>query len=360
MFEIIGLLFNLLNKVIPKRNKVVISSFPDYEDMTRGVISQLLETEVIVLLTSANSKAPIWLPAHVKSCPKNSLKGAWHILTSSEIYYTHGLFSFFNKINKSKQVVINMWHGMPLKNIGLLDGKTNVPDSHYLYSTSVFFQDIMARSFGKISEDVLISGLPRNNILTQTVTNPTLNVLKEQYEKIYVWLPTYRKSNVGDVRIDGASSSLYGFDDFDIENLNRIMEEQNTLVIIKPHPMAVVGSYNADLTNVKLINEEWLFINGMTLYELLAASDMLWTDFSSVFVDYLLTKKTILFLIPDFDEYKKNRGLTFDINETKLPGVVFFDENSFIAYLKSNENKKGDRGEQIFNTVETFVLPSTV
>ena len=58
-------------------------------------------------------------------------------------------FMALRKISFNRQKIINMWHGMPLKKMGLLDNESVMPDSHYIYSTSKFFQEIMADVFGK-------------------------------------------------------------------------------------------------------------------------------------------------------------------------------------------------------------------
>ncbi|PMO59267.1 hypothetical protein BCT07_09660 [Vibrio breoganii] len=350
-------LINLFNKFInKKKNRTSIISFPDFDDQTRGILTHLDDQQVVILISGDRSKKPAWLDERVLVIRKKSIHGLWMLLTSSQIFYTHGVFSGFKKVAYSRQKLINMWHGMPLKNIGLLDNKTQIPDSHYVYSTSPFFQKLMSEAFGKKLNEVLISGLPRNDILTKKVVNPALIQLKKEYDNIYVWLPTYRKSSIGDIREDGGSTSLYCFDDFDVDKLNEILKEKNSLVIIKPHPMAVLDKVNDEHSNIKIINEDWLFFNGMTLYELLGASDMLWTDFSSVFVDYLLTQKPILFLIPDLEEYKCNRGLTFELNEIELPGVVLQEEDSLFAYLTSDSDASTCAKDKVFNTVHNFSL----
>ena len=204
----IDIIFNCLNRVIPKQNKNVISSFPDFDDMTKGIIP-FLEGRTVLLLQKADQKPPTWLPDNIQCYKKNSLLGFYHILTSKTVYFTHGLFGFFKAQEESKQKVINLWHGMPLKNIGLLDGKKTPVSCHKVLSTSVLFQGLMAKAFGLKIEDVLLSGLPRNDILQQTTANVELIKIKNNYANVYVWLPTYRKSTFGDIRQDGAEWCSY-------------------------------------------------------------------------------------------------------------------------------------------------------
>lgn len=348
-------ILNLLNKIVFKKKKrSSIISFPDFDDQTRGILTHLEDHQVVILISGDRTKKPAWLDERVLLIRKKSIRGIWILLTSSQIFYTHGVFLGFKKIAYSRQKLINMWHGMPLKNIGLLDNKTQVPDCHYVYSTSPFFQKLMSEAFGKKLNEVLISGLPRNDILTKKVVNPALIQLKKEYDNIYVWLPTYRKSSIGDVREDGGSTSIYCFDEFDVNKLNEILKKKNSLVIIKPHPMAVLDKVNDDHSNIMIINEDWLFKHEMTLYELLGASDMLWTDFSSVFVDYLLTQNPILFLTPDLESYKNNRGLTFDLSEIDLPGEIILVENDLFNLIEFGLPIVKKYNYKHFNSVSFF------
>jgi CDP-glycerol glycerophosphotransferase (TagB/SpsB family) len=328
-------LLNLLNRLIPKKGeRIIISSFPDFDDMTRAILEK---ESVIVLLGQKRSKKPKWLPSNVRFFYKYSLKGLWLFLTASKIYYTHGMYRGFKKVSESKQLVINLWHGMPLKKIGLLDGKGVICDAHYVYCSSEFFAPVICSSFGIWRDQLIIDTLPRNRILLRQSDNNYLSSLTAKYERIIVWLPTYRKSNAGDIRSDGSSenSSVFGFEGLDSEKLDLILANKNNLVIVKPHPMAVFTSTNMTLKNIKVIDESWLYAKGVTLYELLSISDELWTDFSSVYVDYELTGKKILFTATDLEEMKLGRGLNFDIDEINLPGPLVQTNFELLDYIRN-------------------------
>jgi CDP-glycerol glycerophosphotransferase (TagB/SpsB family) len=348
-------ILNLLNIILFKKKRTSIISFPDFDDQTRGILNYLDHHEVVILISGNREKRPAWVDERILIIRKNSILGIWMLLTSNQIFFTHGIFGGFKKIAYSRQKLINMWHGMPLKNVGFLDIKAGpLPDFHYAYSTSPFFQKILSEVFGKKLCEVLITGLPRNDILTKPVVNPALIQCKKEYDSVYVWLPTFRKSNIGDIRDDGGGTSIYCFDEFDVNKLNEILKKKNSLVIIKPHPMAVLDKAIDGYSNIMLINEDWLSTNEMTLYELLGASDMLWTDFSSVFVDYLLTQKPILFITPDLELYKNNRGFTFDLSEIELPGKIITVERELFEFLELEQNLLKSKNNELFNLVPYF------
>ncbi|HFQ5034197.1 CDP-glycerol glycerophosphotransferase family protein [Vibrio vulnificus] len=334
---VLGYIFNLLNKIVPKENeKIVISSFPDFDDMCRGVL-ECEEGRIVILLNDNHRTIPSWVKDNTITVRKNSIFGLYHILSSKKIYYTHGLFGFFKPLDESTQLVINIWHGMPIKNIGYLDGKKSVSNFHYTISQSPFFLKIIAKAFGVPFDRVLIQNLPRNNILLKKSSNEELRTLKYKYKKVHTWLPTYRKSCIGDIRTDGEKLPFFSFSDMNVNELNNIFKEKNELLIIKPHPMAEKDEgMNESYSNIKVIDESWLLEKDVTLYELLSETDALWTDYSSVFIDYLLVNRPILFVIPDFEIYKNSRGFTFDVSEKSLPGKLIKSDKELINFLKED------------------------
>lgn len=301
-------------------NRIVYLGFPDFDDMLRGLLPYLNSSEVIIL-TSDNSLAPSWLNQYnVKIIKKKSLKGFYYLISAKIIYYTHGIYAFYPLVDQSRQKIINLWHGMPLKNIGYLDGKENVPNSHYCLATSDFFADLMSKAFGLPLDKVLVSGLPRNDLLIEETGNSYLLSLKKAYSTIICWLPTYRKSKVGDIRSDGKSNANA---EYDWAAINQYCLSQDALLILKPHPMDASVNINTDFSHIMILNEKKINERNTSLYEVLSISDMLWTDYSSVFIDYTLTNKPIIFISPDLNEYKKSRGFAYDINDHPLPGKSF-------------------------------------
>lgn len=330
----IVIIINLFNFILKKnKNRKVIVSFPDFDDMTRGLINNL-SGEIIILSTVKYKNSPLWLRDDIKVIKKNSIKGIFYLITSSEIYFTHGLFSGFKKQKYQIQKLINVWHGMPLKNIGYLDGKNRVPECHKIMVTSSFFIKIMSDAFGVDSRDIIVSGLPRNQILL----NESKNLFFLSKCKNILWLPTYRKSKVGDIRLDSNHNSLFGLKDVDLAVLNRFLIQHGIFLYVKPHPMASFYERVESLSNIVFINEDWLFGKGITLYELMSGVDELWTDFSSVFIDFMCTGKPIKFIADDVSDYKKMRGFVFDIDKFRLPGVFISSFDELLNSIHNDDN----------------------
>ena len=91
-------------------------------------------------------------------------------------------------------------------------------------------------------------------------------------------------------------------------------------------------SHNALLN--ELLPDENVDIN-----ELYVMSDLLITDYSSVFFDYAILNRPILFYMYDLEEYRDElRGFYLDINK-ELPGKITIDEDELLSVIK-NENYK--------------------
>ena len=355
LMALITKVFTFINYIAPKfERKVSFLGYPDFDDTLRGMLPHI-EKELVVLAHNELIIIPDWVPQNVTYCRKKSLTGIYHLLTSKTIYFTHGVSIYFDPIKENRQKVINLWHGMPLKNIGLLDTAQKISRSHYSIASSNFFKGVIAKAFGMKSESVIVCGLPRNEILLSQSANSTIISIQAEYDKVFVWLPTYRKSTEGDVRVDGKELPLYGFDEFDISSLNEILKSINAALYIKPHPMSALA--DAELvcySNVFIINEEWLGKKSITLYELLSISDELWTDFSSVYIDYLVTGKAIKFVINDLNEYESSRGFTFDIVSHGFPGELILTQEALFTSIISPANDLGLVDLEHYHSIKRF------
>ena len=332
MKSIILKFLTLINKAIPKNNHYIIfTSYPDMSDNSYAFYEYMLKnhsTKYTFIWLVEPSYSNIDMDyKHTKIISKKSLLGFYYYCLSKYIFFTHGLYNGIQ--NSKKQTVVNLWHGMPLKNIGYLDNKSEFPKANFSIATSSTFQTIMSKAFNQPLDSVLVTGQPRNQYLLD-INNSLLekfDVHKNDYQKVIAWLPTYRKSNFGDIRNDGTTQELLPMvNKNELLVLDTYFKEQNIFCFIKLHPMDSLSKTDFDTyTHIKiLINDD--FTKASTqLYSFLAHIDALITDYSSVFIDYMLTKKPIGFVIPDIDSYASNRGFVFDNVLDKLPGTLIQD-----------------------------------
>jgi len=327
------------------RNRILFNSFPDFSDNSFALFSELNKKnkgyELIWLVKDKKLIQKLQKEyKYSKFIYKYSLKGFFYFYTSKYIFITHGIFHGFKR--KKQQVVVNLWHGMPLKKIGLDDNKNidEISQQDYLIATSMFFQDIMSKAFGIKKEKVLITGQPRNDLLFKKDNHEKIkDILKVKNEEIILWMPTYRKSIVGDIRIDGEILDVLKIKN--LKNIDQKLDKLNKKIIIKIHPMDyinnIIEEYNL-FNNIKVINNEFFEKNEVTLYELLGMADKLITDYSSVYIDYLILDKPIGFFIPDLKKYSNDRGFYENNLNESLPGPILEQDNDLINFIINDED----------------------
>ena len=275
---------------------------------------------------------------------KNSIKGLWFFLKSKYIFHTHGIYNKLPLLDD--QINFNLWHGMPLKNIGYLDNNKLVPKSNYLLATSLVFQKIMSKSFNIVQEKVLITGQPRNDFILDNKFNllELFNLKVDQFQKSILWMPTYRKSIIGDIRNDGNTERVSDFfSNESLITLNKSLKDYESICFIKLHPMDYMHANDfIILSNIKFLDNSFFEKSGVALYSVFSSIDLLLTDFSSVYIDFLLVEKPIAFVFSDFNEYLNSRGFVFDNAKEFMPGEIITNMNELVLYLENLIVSKND------------------
>lgn len=261
-------------------------------------------------------------------------------------------------IKKPGQVYINIWHGTPLKKLGCTKNarnhhrngvqQKNFIDADYLLYPNEYTRDHMLESY-KVSNlmpgKILMCGYPRTGGLMEAAEGD-LTALKAQLapngEKIYAFMPTFR--DYLDVETVVAQSKEL------LDYLDGQMDDSRILYVNLHHRV----SDSIDYSGFKHIRQ---FPPTVDSYKLLAATEALISDYSSVFFDYLALRKQIILYAYDYELYKSKRGvymeltdLPFDIAETKEAvweaiqrGKTYDDEavhETFCHYDDSNNAKK--------------------
>jgi len=263
------------------------------------------------------------------------------------IITSHGfLTSYFSYFKIKNVITINLWHGIPLKSMGLMNktGKDILEgvQSDYFISTSEFYNTIMNSCVALKSSNYYITGYPRNDYLFKENGNRNLELLIKrdlQNEKIILYAPTYRdvKRNISDLFNDG---NIFAFDKFDMISFDKFLKENNLMFLLKLHPNEekILNKQKIYSDNIFLIKSEHLQQEKMDLYKILNAVDLLITDYSSIYFDYLLLDRPIIFVPVDFNLYKETRGFLLEPYDFWTPGPKCLDQNSLHVEIIKNLN----------------------
>ena len=317
--------YTVLRILVPTNPKQIgFVGCPDSTDNSRALFEELLEsprahecrliclvTNVLISRDILEREFPDVALGNVSTVSKNTLRGVWSFLRCRHVFITHGSYSFVHV--GYHQTIVNLWHGMPIKNIGTYDNKTKskICFMHYTIATSEYFADIMAKVFNLPMDRVLVTGLPRNEWLF--VQEEGYFALKEGHAKLIVWLPTFRISCVTEIRRDSNENSDDTLNADTLAKLDEMLEGSNVMLVIKFHPMDIKNHQAWSFyRNIRIYTDLRFRAERLNLYKLLACSDALVTDFSSCAIDYLLLNKPIGIFALDTSSYV--RGF--------IPGVL--------------------------------------
>lgn len=270
-----------------------------------------------------------------------SLRFWYHSCTAKYCFYTHNLLG---QRTKGGQKNIFLTHGTPIKDTrGMFWAPYENTD---IISTSEFAAYLRCKTFEGGNDIVRILGFPRNDCLFKSdkKTDNYFNKIKK--DKFIIWLPTFKRHNISVDRQDfdeNKDSDISILSPDFMENLNKYLNKKNILLLIKYHP-----SQNLDYVSLKsysnliTLTNEQLEKNNVDLYSLMGKSDALITDFSSVYIDYLLVDKPIGFELGDYESYKNGRGFIVDSPLDYMPGDKIKDQTdlySFIDNISSGVDK---------------------
>lgn len=248
---------------------------------------------------------------------------------------------------RKDQVYMQTWHAAgAFKKFGMdiIDERSGEKSAwrkdadnwNYLLCSSEEVREIYGNAFGISTDKVYPIGIPRNDCFYEKKTkNKFKNIVNELTEnkenkKIILYAPTFRDNNEFKLM-------------FDFENLyNELSDEY--IILLKLHP-----NISQDIINIddKYKDFAFNFSNYGETQELLLASDVLITDYSSIIFDFALTGNPILFYAYDLDLYKdKLRGFYYEY-ENFIPGPIVKTESDLIMKLKDFEKLKSTSEEVV-------------
>lgn len=326
LLNIIANFINIINYFVPKKqNQIIFYSMPDFSDNSKALYEEMLKQGLhkkysLVWVVKQPEKY-IMINQNTKFVAHKSVKGIWEFMRSRYIIRTHSFMG--NKYVKRKQYTVNLFHGQPLKGIGTTENppkKMSKNNFEFMPVTSDFFRMTMSVCFNTEISRIFITGLPRNDFLFDTKGVLQSLGIKQEYRKIIIWMPTFRNSKSG--YNDGMQSEtgLPIIAQNDLSLLNEYLHRKNVLLIVKLHPWADRGSIIKDKHSNILLLEQDMIPTDYSLYNVIGATDVLLTDYSSVYIDYLILNKPIGFVFDDIEKYKQTRGGLYEDMIDYMPG----------------------------------------
>jgi CDP-glycerol glycerophosphotransferase (TagB/SpsB family) len=260
--------------------------------------------------------------------------------------------------------IVQIWHGAPLKHIELdqfrtrlarLSGWANLalglhkrvigryPCFDLVVTTSQAFTDLAFRDAFRAREFVC-TGYPRNDVLLRhgetrvslagleaiNVDAHVLEAVREARSRgrtIILYVPTYRKD--GGNPFDGP---------MDLARLSRFALENSALVVLKLHPLVPITTETDGCLG--LIHYD----SRADVYPLMPLCDILVTDYSSIFFDYLLLDRPVVFFAYDLAQYLAQDSAMYFPYDSMTPGGVCQDQDGLerlLAQILADDGRDG-------------------
>jgi CDP-glycerol glycerophosphotransferase (TagB/SpsB family) len=272
-----------------------------------------------------------------------SLKGFFLFLQSKHVIISYGISAapfFPYYLHEKCKHVIYLGHGIPMKRMGLQTkawqkyGKRYQMQKYsYMAACSPLEQVLHGAGFNIDMNHVWVSGLPRNDYLLSASKDEAL-IEKHPYlnQKVMLYAPTWREET--------QSAEFFPFKDFDSEQLDAFLEKEQAFILLRGHKEDIKRADELsrfDVSKMKRVikADQDLFPD---VYELLPYVDVLLTDYSSIWIDYLLLDRPIVFIPYDLEEYKETKGLFLDF-EKNTPGYKANSYKEFETQIETYLNK---------------------
>ena len=346
-----------LSFLVPRSNKVWVC-IGWHTNKEREIFADNSKYFFLHLSNNALNIRPIWLSRDKKLAELlishgyeaysiHSLKGIWFAIRAGHTIIDAFLEMHFWRYTGGSKI-IQLWHGKGMKKTGY-DSQYSLKSrskflqagmfssSDKLIASSQYTADLMSTTFNEPNEKILVKGLPRNDVLKREIEGSEIDShsdLQEMVEtvkitgikKIFLYAPTFRPG--GDNPVDSLEFSA----------LQQILHQNRYHLIISLHPKFGRKDYykTVSFSNITYID------SGYDIYPQLNLIDVLITDYSSLYVDFLLLDRPIIFYTYDIDDYRLSMGLHDDFKEL-TPGPHPLNSAGLIQAIISEDTYTKDR-----------------
>lgn len=351
-----------------KKNRIIFGAWngEKYADNSKYMLEYLKDKKEYELIWCGKKEIKSQVPKNdnIKFVEHGSLKSYYYALTSKYVFITHSQndVSKFNVFRKAK--VIQLWHGIGIKKVGLsaldmknLRNKIRVKFQNLIRKYDYFIcsseanrkRNLIAFStYGINPNNVINSGQPRNDLFFNFSNVYVHNIRNNYFErygipinkKIVTYLPTFRKDKNQQFLFSNLSKEY-------MNELERTLKEYNAILLEKVHHQ------DKDVNNKEEIHNKFIYNVGdfddIDTQELLLISDMLITDYSSCYMDYVLLNRPVIHFAYDYEKYKnRDQGFYYDLYDIAAGDIVTEIVNLIESIRKNLEDISFDVEARMF------------
>ncbi len=367
VMEVFSFFLKHLSLAIPKKQDLVL--FGAFNGERFADNSAIIYKHV---LANHPELRPVWLTnadAVIKEVnglggeayKRRSAKGIMLSLVAPVYVASHSIKDVLMYVPAKKTPkLIYVHHGIPLRK-GWLDVKNapkksvrstfdKINSTNFMIAPSRFAAEQQNRLIPIGLDKFAITGLPRNDVFFDTSFNE--GEFKKQFglghfDKIVLYAPTWRP---------WGATRFFPFADYDLVALTQFLEERNMCMVMRPHHVDLNSGENKAFWEAVKKSKPFKLLTHDVCPEvnlLCRVSDALITDYSSLYYDYLLVDRPVVFLHYDFERYNREIGFYTDL-QAITHGHKPVDQKSLLSCLEEIADGKDAFGKKRNELKDTF------
>lgn len=290
----------------------------------------------------------------------SSFRGIYLHLTAKIAVLNNGRYDINQNFISRRTRLVQLWHGIPLKKIGYDTEIGIIYDRYIKYlfflpvlrdlirfdmviSTSEVMTHRLKSAFRLFESQLPVTGYPRTDIFFNELKS------RENDKKIILYAPTHRNEG-----LNNKLPTVLSEDNLNI--INSYMKKNDLIFYIKLHHLEEKFLKSCEYSNIILLKNDPLF----DMQEFLLLADVLVTDYSSIFFDYLLLNRPIIFFAYDLEDYIKNDRELYEDYKSVATGLICKSWDEVISALEISlkdpqkyESKRNELKNKIWKYFDT-------
>ena len=283
-------------------------------------------------------------------------------------YVITNSYTFLEIPKRENQIFVNLWHGSGIKAHDFYEHNL---DPRHVKKLTNFFDKIDLMCVHSLDDRFKLSAMLRYDLRKCYVTGQArLDCVKtsngkeklvqlfgdqmQRFEHFIFFAPSFR-ANMSTHSGKFCSDNIFRLDDYDDEAFKSFLAKHKTALIYKLHPIEQTAFQGRDF---KLndycyeLTDNMLFDADIRYDEILNAFDLMVSDYSSIAYDFLVLDRPLIYLIPDYEEYKQSKGFVFQNIDFFMPGPKVYCFADMLKALDEGINHPDMYSRERFNVIQ--------
>lgn len=328
-------IFYIISKIVPRNKRVWV--FIGWHRTKKGeVFADNSKHFLLFIKKNYPHIKTIWLSADKKTVSilkkigicsyyERSIIGIFYQLYAG-YFIIDAFLQEYHSLFSSGAKIIQLLHGKGLKKKGY--AQKPIQKNDFIFGTSTFTNSLLPKEFTS-GAGIYVTGYSRNDLFFDdskkilSSEEASLVLLLETYrsagKKMIMYAPTFRR---GQSEFDTKNY-------FDIETAKKFAHDHNVVFLTSLHTKYRERKHFVNH------DDQLIELPECDINTIMSSIDILITDYSSSYVDYLLLDRPIIFYVYDIQNYHSQEGLIDDYEE-HMPGAKVMSQTDLFSEIKQN------------------------